>query len=277
LEVYADFDEVRWKKYIPSALKPHLGFTSNYSKKIFYEIIHVAISLSFYEYTSWKLLRSPDLLQDGACLLMSAITPWLWGMGDLIDFLNDIPFDRTTTSLRQLLQTVGAEVLGLDVLVFPGSNVKSLREDSVWTFILKSMLQYGIGDNAMGRCWSAVEVFLEFGAEIPSWRRTAINILLLEFRNRAFTVKNAWWHSETAPQSLQDWPSDSVSLQDFVDHWKPYNSVAITRILEERTKCEFEMESSKGSISVEAIELPKEQHNYGANELLLSKYERWRF
>jgi hypothetical protein len=275
LEVHADFDEVRWKKYTPSALKPsalkpHLY---NYPKRFFYEIIHVAISLSFYEYTSWMLLRSPNLLHDGPCLLMSAVIPWLWGMQDVIDFLNDIPLDRTTTSLRQLLQILGPEVLDLDVLVFPGSHVKSLREDSVWTFILKSMLQYGIGDNAMGRCWSAVEVFLEFGAEIPSWRRLALNILLLECGNRSFTVNNAWWHGETVPQSLLTWPSDSVSLQDFVDHWKPYNSVAITRILEERTKCEVEMKSSKDSISVEAIELPKEQHNYSANEFLLFSYK----
>jgi hypothetical protein len=248
LEVHADFDEVRWKKYTPSALKPHLGF--NIWKRFFYEIIHVAISLSFYEYTSWKLLRSPHLLYDGPCLLMSAVIPWLWGMEDLIDFLNDIPLDRTTTSLRQLLQKLGTEVL--DVLVFPGSHLKSLHEDSVWTFILKSMLQYDIGDNAMGRCWSAVEVFLEFGAEVPSWRRLAINVLRLECGNRKFIVNNAWWHSETVPQSLQVWPSYSVSLQDFVDHWKPYNSAAITRILEERTKCEVEMESSNGPIFGEA-------------------------
>jgi hypothetical protein len=95
LEVHPDFDEVRWKKYIPSFLGRHA------SQKIFYEIIHVAISFSFYEYTSWKFLQSPDLLDDGPWLLMSAFLPWLWDDSEgLTEFIEDTSFHRATASLR---------------------------------------------------------------------------------------------------------------------------------------------------------------------------------
>jgi hypothetical protein len=95
LEVHTDLDEVRWKKYVPNFLLRHA------SQRIFYKIIHVAISLSFYEYTSWKLLRSPDLLDDGPWLLMSSFLPWLWDDDEgLTESIEDISFHRATASLR---------------------------------------------------------------------------------------------------------------------------------------------------------------------------------
>jgi hypothetical protein len=87
--------------------------------------------------------------------------------------------------------------------------------------------------------------FLGFGAEIPSWRRITGYLLLLELGDIAIDHSECLLHGEASPPALQHWPSDSVSLQDFVDHWQPYNPVAITRILEERTKFQIEIESLK--------------------------------
>jgi hypothetical protein len=88
--------------------------------------------------------------------------------------------------------------------------------------------------------------FLGFGAEIPSWRRITDDLLLLVLEDTAIDHSECLLHGEVSPPALQHWPLDSVSLQDFVEHWQPCNSVAITRILEERTKFQIEVESLKG-------------------------------
>jgi hypothetical protein len=58
LEVYADFDEIRWKKYKPFSL----DYVDD-DDTVFYDIGHVTLSLRFYEYTSWKLMQIARITQ----------------------------------------------------------------------------------------------------------------------------------------------------------------------------------------------------------------------
>jgi hypothetical protein len=154
--------------------------------------------------------------------------------------------------MRQLFQEFGVEVLDFVPLVPRWSD------SSVWAMILERLLDIRNGN--FQRLWSLVEVFLEFGAEIPSFRRTTDELLLIEFKTAALDVDPYYLgFGYNMPQALE-YCNGSASLQDFINHQQPPNTAAITRILEERTKREVELESSKGSISVQSIELTKEQH-----------------
>jgi hypothetical protein len=267
LEVHADFGEVRWKRYKSAGLEDYGDVHTS-----FYEIIHVAISLSFYEYTSWKILRSPDLLDDGPWLLLSTILPWLWGGYFLMESVRDTPLTRTMVSLRQLLQSLGVKVPGAEFLYLrssPGFGASKIRSQGscIWALILQELLRYNVKYDGEAwtflNCWSAVEVFLEFGADIPSWRRIEIDVILLEFGGTAFKISEGWsWDDTLLPAllpALQDCPSDSVTLQDFVDYYLPPNAAAITRLLDQRAKSEIKIEPSEGSIFVKSFEPPKEQ------------------
>jgi hypothetical protein len=130
------------------------------------------------------------------------------------------------------------------------SEEESLCEKSAWNLILTTVIH--CGQDCFG-VWTAVELFLEFGAQIPSWRRIGKHELLLEFGSREFNVTNNLFGGGLPP-ALQDWPSDLIRLKDFVNLWQPYNAAAITRLLDARTKDEVEIGSSKRPIYVESIE-----------------------
>jgi hypothetical protein len=178
---------------------------------------------------------------------MSATVPGYLAGYNLIESLEDKPLNRSMELLRQLLQNLGVEVLVADFLhaglrKFPRSQENS-KIVNIWFIILQELLaykvKYGHKTYSFLRTWSAVEVFLEFGADIPSWRRTELDVIVLEFGGTARNIRESSWHDESDNRNLlpalQHCPSDSVTMQDFVDHWQPPNAAAITRLLEERT------------------------------------------
>jgi hypothetical protein len=227
LEVHTDFDKVRWSHYFPVGLlytgepdDPDIGEIN------FYDICHVSISLSFNEYTSWKFLRSPKLLDDGPWLVMSAVVLWLldWVSSGFHDLADITAPERALESLRQLLPH-----LGVNMILRP-TGKKPLRNKSVWTLILQEMMWCY---HSKALFWGILEVFLEFGADIPFWKRIGEKDVLLDVSNREWAIIYDW--GKISPP-IQDWPSDWVTLQYFVDYYNPLNSAAITRLLNERTK-----------------------------------------